>query len=104
MPWAQWRMASRVATSMWGSGRRISWPTSARREAKAPSVMVGKLIRSLTSGRRGQLAQGLAVDLARGRPRQLADDLDAARILVLAQLLAHVLLQLAREVLARTDG
>src|SRR5262245_11437163 len=44
MPAAQWRTASRVAVSMYGSGRRTGWPMRRRSAASASSVITGKLV------------------------------------------------------------
>src|SRR5262245_26952055 len=44
MPAAQWRTASRVAVSMYGSGRRTGVPIRRRSAASASSVITGKLV------------------------------------------------------------
>src|SRR5262245_6709784 len=44
MPAAQWRTASRVAVSIYGSGRRTGWPMRRRSAASASSVITGKLV------------------------------------------------------------
>ena len=42
IPAAQWRTASRVAVSMYASGRRTGWPMRRRSAASASSVITGK--------------------------------------------------------------
>ena len=41
IPWAQWRMASLVATSIYGSGRGTALPIRERSDSRASGVMVG---------------------------------------------------------------
>src|SRR6185369_14432231 len=111
MPCAQWRMASRVATSMYGSGRRTGCPSRARSAVSASAVMVGnvmgpsslaRLARRTGSGlgvhaRAPAGAEGVAIDLAGGGARQRIDELDHARELVRAKPRADVVLELARQ-------
>src|SRR5437868_14246203 len=86
-------MLSRVAS--WHHGSAV-WPilTPMRwRSASSPSsVILGKL-RSILLPR----SKYLAVDLAGRRLGQLGDELDEARILVLAEPLAHEVLDFAGE-------
>src|SRR5438105_13220927 len=94
-------MLSRVAS--WHHGSAV-WPilTPMRwRSASSPSsVILGKL-RSILLPR----SKYLAVDLAGRRLGQLGDELDEARILVLAEALAHEVLDLLDEALvARAVG
>src|SRR5438034_5313176 len=53
IPWAQWRMASLVATSIYGSGRGTALPIRERSDSRASGVMVGNRavgMRQLWSG------------------------------------------------------
>ena len=74
------------------------------RSASRPSSVIFGKLRSIVLSRHGPFplhflgAKNLAIDLAGRRLGQLGHELDEARILVLAEALAHQILDLAREV------
>src|SRR5262245_842133 len=100
-------MLSRVAS--WHHGSSVSvilTPIRRRRSSSPRSVILGKRdgfslgMRRLPTGRwRAGLGrtEGLAVDLARWRFRQLRHERDVARVLVPAQARAREILELARK-------
>src|SRR6266852_6893296 len=66
MPCAQWRMASRVATSMYGSGRGTALPIRERSASRASDVMVGNRVvdmAQLWSGLRRGSRHDVAVEV-----------------------------------------
>src|SRR6266702_30011 len=96
IPWAQWRMASLVATSIYGSGRGTALPIRARSDSRASGVMVGNRavgMRQLWSGlgrrsRRRSIGAGCSPWTRRLLPARLSlprGGLDRARLLARAR-------------------